>query len=180
MEVDSPANKQSSSRRNGNHVIGQLPTADLKHFFGTRPATVRLRAQRREEDWPIAVRLVGNEEGDMSTAPIPLTRPEEWSGSGSLPKVTTLVGLTESIAKELNECLSGIVINASTCLRMLSADPPNVEGARETARWTICCSNRAAEAVSHLRTLFSEANKRIETVAPSREEASRVAPGGTL
>ena len=95
-------------------------------------------------------------------------------------KTATLGRMKESIAKELNECLCAIVINSSTCLRMLSANPQNVEGALETARRTICCSNRAAEAVSHLRTLFSEANKRIETVAPSREEASRVAPGGTL
>jgi len=60
--------------------------------------------------------------------------------------------MTDSIAKELNECLCSIVINASTCLSMLSTDPPNVEGACETARRTICCSNRAAEAVSHLST----------------------------
>jgi hypothetical protein len=93
---------------------------------------------------------------------------------------TTPGGLTESIAKELNECLCAIVINSSTCLRMLSADPPNVEGARETARRTICCNNRAAEAVSHLCALFIETNKRIETAASSREESSRVAPGGTL
>jgi hypothetical protein len=64
--------------------------------------------------------------------------------------------MTDSIAKELNECLCGIVINASTCLRMLSADLPNVEGARETARRTIRCTNRAAEAVSHLPTTRSE------------------------
>jgi hypothetical protein len=93
---------------------------------------------------------------------------------------TTPGGLTESIAKELNECLCAIVINTSTCLRMLSADPPNVEGARETARRTISCSNRAAEAVSNLRALFSETSKRIETVARSREGSSRVAQGGTL
>ena len=92
----------------------------------------------------------------------------------------TLGRMTESIAKELNECLCAIVINSSTCLRMLSADPPNVEGALETARRTICCSNRAAEAVSHLRALLFETNKRVETVAPSREGSSRVAPGGTL
>ena len=93
---------------------------------------------------------------------------------------TTPGGLTESIAKELNECLCAIVINSSTCLRMLSADPPNVEGARETARRTISCTNRAAEAVSHLRALFSETNKHIEAVVPSRERSSRVASGGTL
>ena len=88
--------------------------------------------------------------------------------------------MTESIAKELNECLCAIVINTSTSLRMLSADPPNVEGARETARRTISSSNRAAEAVSNLRALVSETSKRIETVARSREGSSRVAPGGTL
>src|SRR5262249_17052001 len=64
---------------------------------------------------------------------------------------TRLGQMTDSIAKELNESLCGIVINARTCLRMLSTDPPNVEGARETARRTTRCSNRAAEAVSHLR-----------------------------
>jgi hypothetical protein len=93
---------------------------------------------------------------------------------------TTPGRLTESIAKELNECLCAIVINSSTCLRMLSADPPNVVGARETARRTICCSDRAAEAVSHLHSLFTETSKRIETVAPSKGGTSRVAPGGTL
>jgi hypothetical protein len=93
---------------------------------------------------------------------------------------TTLGRTIEPIAKELNESLCCVVVNASTCLRMLAADPPNVEGARETTRRTILASNRAAEAVSHLRALFFETNKRIETVAPSREGSSRVARGGTL
>ena len=95
-------------------------------------------------------------------------------------RTATLGRMTESIAKELNECLCAIVINSSTCLRMVSADPPNVEGARKTARRTICSSERAAEAVSHLHALFSETSKRIETVAPSKGGSSRVAPGGTL
>jgi C4-dicarboxylate-specific signal transduction histidine kinase len=95
-------------------------------------------------------------------------------------RTATLGRMTESIAKELNECLCAIVINSSTCLRMLSADLPNVEGARKTTRRTIRCTNRAAEAVSLLRALFRETNKHIETVAPSGERSSRVAQGGTL
>ena len=71
-------------------------------------------------------------------------------------RTATLVLMTESIAKEFNECLCAIVINSSTCLRMLSANPPNVEGARETARRTIRSCNRAAEAVSRLNPLFTE------------------------
>jgi hypothetical protein len=71
-------------------------------------------------------------------------------------RTATLVQMTESIAKELNECLCAIVINSSTGLRMLSANPPNVEGARETARRTIRSSNRAGEAFSRLNPLFTE------------------------
>lgn len=116
----------------------------------------------------------------MSSAPNSLSRPEESSGSGSLRKNTMPGGVTESILKELNESLCCIVVNASTCLRMLAADSPNLEGARETANRTISASNRAAEAASHLRSLFSETNKRIEPVTPCKGGSSTVAPGGAL
>jgi len=48
--------------------------------------------------------------------------------------VASLATLTASIAHEVNQPLSGIVTNASTCLRMLAMEPPNVDGARETTR----------------------------------------------
>ena len=64
--------------------------------------------------------------------------------------------LTAAIAHEVNQPLSGIVTNASTCLRMLGGDPPNVEGARETVRRTIRDGNRAAEVINRLRALFSK------------------------
>ena len=41
---------------------------------------------------------------------------------------TTLSTFTASIAHEVNQPLSGIVTNASTCLRMLDAHPPNRGG----------------------------------------------------
>ena len=71
-------------------------------------------------------------------------------------RTATLGRMTESIAKGLNECLCVVVINSSTYLRMLSANPPNVEGARETVPRTIRSSNRAAESVSRLSPLFTE------------------------
>ena len=43
---------------------------------------------------------------------------------------TTFGALTASIAHEVNQPLAGIVTNASTSLRMLAEDPPDVEGAR--------------------------------------------------
>jgi PAS domain S-box-containing protein len=70
--------------------------------------------------------------------------------------VTSLATLTASIAHEVNQPLSGIVTNASTCLRMLTLDPPNVDGARETARRTIRDGNRASDVITRLRSLFSK------------------------
>jgi PAS domain S-box-containing protein len=79
-------------------------------------------------------------------------------------RVTSLGTLTASIAHELNQPLSGIVTNASTCMRMLAADPPNVEGARETARRTIRDGNRASEVITRLRTLFGKKEATNEPV----------------
>src|SRR6266853_605931 len=72
--------------------------------------------------------------------------------------------LTASIAHEINQPLSGIITNASTCLRMLAADPPNVDGARETARRTIRDGNRACEVITRLRVLFSKKDASTESV----------------
>jgi C4-dicarboxylate-specific signal transduction histidine kinase len=79
-------------------------------------------------------------------------------------RVTSLGVLTASIAHEVNQPLSGIITNAGTCLRMLSADPPNVDGARETALRTIRDGNRAADIVMRLRALFAEKTVASESV----------------
>jgi C4-dicarboxylate-specific signal transduction histidine kinase len=79
-------------------------------------------------------------------------------------RVTTLGAMAASIAHEVNQPLSGIITNASTCLRMLGADPPNVDGARETARRTIRDGNRASEVITRLRTLFSKRGPTTESV----------------
>jgi C4-dicarboxylate-specific signal transduction histidine kinase len=81
-----------------------------------------------------------------------------------MARITSLGALTASIAHEVNQPLSGIVTNASTCLRMLSADPPNVDGALETARRTIRDGNRAADVIARLRALFSKKDAAIEPV----------------
>jgi len=86
-------------------------------------------------------------------------------------RVTSLGALTASIAHEVNQPLSGIVTNASTCLRMLAADPPNIEGARETARRTIRDGHRASEVITRLRGLF--VRKEVGSEAVDLNEAAR-------
>ncbi|MGL3109116.1 PAS domain-containing sensor histidine kinase [Bradyrhizobium sp. BR 1432] len=72
-----------------------------------------------------------------------------------MARMTTMSELTASIAHEVNQPLSGIVTNASTCLRMLAADPPNVAGALETVRRTLRDGNRASDIIGRLRSLFN-------------------------
>jgi signal transduction histidine kinase len=79
-------------------------------------------------------------------------------------RITSLGVLTASIAHEVNQPLSGIITNAGTCLRMLAADPPNVDGARETARRTIRDGNRASEVITRLRSLYGKKDATIESV----------------
>ena len=73
-----------------------------------------------------------------------------------MTRVMTMGQLTASIAHEVNQPLSGIITNASTCLRMLAADPPNIDGALETTRRTIRDGNRASEVITRLRALYSK------------------------
>jgi len=86
-------------------------------------------------------------------------------------RVSTVSALTASIAHEIKQPLAGIIANASTCLRMLSADPPNFDGARETVRRTIRDGNRATDVITRLRALFSRKEFTLESLDLS--EATR-------
>jgi len=70
-------------------------------------------------------------------------------------RVTALSALTASVAHEINQPLSGILTNASTCVRMLTAASPNVEGAQRTAERIIRDANRTSEVIKRLRSLFT-------------------------
>jgi signal transduction histidine kinase len=54
---------------------------------------------------------------------------------------------------------------------MLAADPPDVEGARETARRTIRDANRASDVIARVRALFT--NKEPATESVDLNEATR-------
>jgi PAS domain S-box-containing protein len=70
-------------------------------------------------------------------------------------RITALSALTASIAHEVNQPLAGILTNAGAGLRMLAADPPNLEGARATVQRTVRDAHRASEVIKRLRALFA-------------------------
>jgi PAS domain S-box-containing protein len=81
-----------------------------------------------------------------------------------MARVTSLGALTASIAHEVNQPLAGIVTNASICLRTLSADPPNIQSAREAAQRIMRDGHRASEVITRLRALFSKKESTAEPV----------------
>jgi C4-dicarboxylate-specific signal transduction histidine kinase len=86
-------------------------------------------------------------------------------------RITSLGVVTAWIAHEVNQPPSGIITNASTCLRMLDVDPPNLDGARETARRTIRDGHSASDVITRLRTLYSKKEPSLEPM--DLNEASR-------
>ena len=79
-------------------------------------------------------------------------------------RVSVMGELAASIAHEVNQPLSGVVSNASACLRWLAADTPNVEEARETARRIVRDGKRAAEIIARIRALTKRTAEHRESL----------------
>lgn len=140
--------EEARSGRNLDYVI-RLPMQDASiKYVRTFARVVRNQFGQSE--------LLGSIQDitESRIAEAALTRAREELAN--VTRITSLAALTASIAHEVNQPLSGIVTNASTCMRMLSSDPPNLDGARETARRTIRDGNRASDVVSRLRALFAK------------------------
>jgi PAS domain S-box-containing protein len=69
-------------------------------------------------------------------------------------RVTTMGELSASLAHEINQPISGAITNASTCLRRLDHEQPDLEGARTAASKVIRDANRAAEIINRVRVFF--------------------------
>jgi PAS domain S-box-containing protein len=133
----------------------QMPDQSVKYLHVVAHATRDPQRQLKYIGWVQDVT-----ERRLSEAALSKARSE----LAHVARVTSLGVLTASIAHEVNQPLSGIITNAGTCLRMLAADPPNVDGARETARRTIRDGNRASDVIKRLRALFDKRGATAEPV----------------
>src|SRR5688572_4347144 len=133
----------------------QMPDGSVKHLHVVAHATRDQEGQLKYIGWiqdvterRVAEAALGKARADLA----------------HVARVSSLGAVTASIAHEVNQPLSGIITNAGTCLRMLAADPPNVEGASETARRMIRDGHRATEVIARLRALFSRRKPAVEAV----------------
>ena len=79
-------------------------------------------------------------------------------------RVITIGELAASIAHEVNQPLSGVVINGNTCLRWLAANPPNLDEARQTAQRIVRDGKRAGDLIARIRTLATKSSSTKEPV----------------
>jgi len=79
-------------------------------------------------------------------------------------RVTIMGELTASLAHEVNQPIAAAVTDASTCLRWLNRDHPNVQEACEAAARVVTDATRAAEIISRTRLLFKKGSPKWELV----------------
>ena len=75
-----------------------------------------------------------------------------------ITRIITMGELAASIAHEVNQPLSGVVINGNTCLRWLATNPPNLDEAREAARRIVRDGKRAGDVVARIRALATKSS----------------------
>jgi C4-dicarboxylate-specific signal transduction histidine kinase len=91
-------------------------------------------------------------------------RREAQAEMARVSRVTTMGELTASLAHEVNQPIAAAVTNASTCVRWLAGDTPNIEEAREAASRIVKDGKRAAEIVGRIRQLFKKGTSQRELV----------------
>jgi C4-dicarboxylate-specific signal transduction histidine kinase len=100
-----------------------------------------------------------------------------------LSRFLTMAELTASIAHEVNQPLTAVVVYGRACLEWLSARPPNMDEARRAVEIVIQDGTRAGAVLNRIRALFKkqpvakdrlDVNEAIRAVTGfTREEATR-------
>ncbi len=72
-------------------------------------------------------------------------------------QIATVGEMSASIAHEINQPLAAVVASGHACRRFLSAEPPNLAGAREAAESIVRDGKDAAEVIRRVRALFKRA-----------------------
>jgi signal transduction histidine kinase/ligand-binding sensor domain-containing protein len=79
-------------------------------------------------------------------------------------RVSSMGELTASLAHEVNQPIAAAITDASTCLRWLARDQPDLDEARAAASRSVKDATRAAEIIKRVRLLFKKGTLQRELV----------------
>jgi signal transduction histidine kinase len=71
-----------------------------------------------------------------------------------LARVNSLSETTASIAHEVNQPITGIIVSGNACLNWLACDPPNLPKARQAVQRMISDAERTSGIVARIRNLY--------------------------
>jgi two-component system, LuxR family, sensor kinase FixL len=141
----------------------------------------RWSLQRDEQGRPVATLETNNDITERKRMQEALD--EAQANLARVNRVILLGEMTASIAHEVNQPLAAVVTGASTCLRWLAAQPPDLEETREALHRIVKDGNRASAVISRIRDLVRKAPPRkdqvdinemiLEVVALTRGEVQR-------
>lgn len=77
-------------------------------------------------------------------------------------RMTTMGELTASLAHEVNQPITAAVNGASTCVRWLTRDNPDLAEAREAATGAIRNAKRAADIINRIRSILKKGDSKRE------------------
>jgi len=154
-----PGGEIRDARSVGHPILG--PSGDLIEFVGTIiDVTDRKQAEKERE-------RLREAQADLAHA----------------SRMTTMGELTASLAHEVNQPITAAVNGASTCVRWLTREVPDLGEAREAALGAIRNAKRAADIINRIRSLskrgestrqLADVNELIrEMIALLRNEANR-------
>ena len=81
-----------------------------------------------------------------------------------ISRVTALGELAASIAHEVNQPIAAAITDASTCVRWLTREAPDLDEARQAAQRTVKDASRAADIIARIHRLFRRSGPDRECV----------------
>jgi PAS domain S-box-containing protein len=79
-------------------------------------------------------------------------------------RMTTMGELTASLAHEVNQPITAVINGASTCIRWLTRDDPDLGEAREAASGVIRNAKRAADIINRIRSISKKGESKRQLV----------------
>jgi PAS domain S-box-containing protein len=79
-------------------------------------------------------------------------------------RMTTMGELTASLAHEVNQPITAAVNGASTCVRWLTRDDPDLGEAREAALGVVRNAKRAADIINHIRSISKKGESKRQLI----------------